>query len=156
MSSNANNPEDPAAQDTRFGFECLRNIRDGKVDLVGVGEALDYKNVNSVGNRFRKMRDKYGFIGLECTTNGSPAKEKTVTAAAPAESDDGIPTKRKPGRPAKKAGARKGAKLSTADPIPATGPVVNSGDDSAEEAKEAGGYNFVEKLMNNIKDAMIP
>lgn len=30
-SNSANNSDGPASQDVRFGFECLRNIKDGKV-----------------------------------------------------------------------------------------------------------------------------
>lgn len=99
------------------------------MDLSSVGEALGYTNVNSVGNRFRRMRDKYGFTGLECTNgNGITVKEKP---ASPKEDVDGTgtPTKRRPGRPPKKATSpRKGAKISTADPISATGPVAMNGD----------------------------
>ncbi|BCS18933.1 uncharacterized protein APUU_11761S [Aspergillus puulaauensis] len=131
-SNNTNNPDEPASQDVRFGFECLRNIKDGKVDLSGVGEALGYTNVNSVGNRFRRMRDKYGFTGLECTNgNGMTMKEKPASPKKEADGT-GTPAKRRPGRPPKNAGLRKGAKVSTADLIPATGPVAKNGDGTEE------------------------
>lgn len=103
-----------------------------QVDLSGVGEALGYTNVNSVGNRFRRMRDKYGFTGLECTNgNGMTMKEKPASPKKEADGT-GTPAKRRPGRPPKSAGLRKGAKVSTADPIPATGPVAKNGDGTEE------------------------
>lgn len=97
-----------------------------------MGEALGYTNVNSVGNRFRKMRDKYGFTGLECTNgNGISMKEKPSSPKKDADGTD-TPAKRRPGRPPKKATPRKGAKVSTADPMPATGPVAKNGDGTEE------------------------
>lgn len=118
-----------------------------------MADALGYKNVNSVGNRFRQMRGKYGFTSLECTTGASPAKPKpSKKAAAKGVSQDnmedenedpgtgsGAPAKKGPGRPAKK--PRKGAKVSTDKPIPATGPAVKneeSGDDEGQETSKAG------------------
>lgn len=97
-----------------------------------MGEALGYTNVNSVGNRFRKMRDKYGFTGLECTNgSGISMKEKPSSPKKNADGTD-TPTKRRPGRPPKKDTPRKGAKISTADPMPATGPVAKNGDGTEE------------------------
>jgi len=104
-------------------------LNNNQVDLSGVGEALGYTNVNSVGNRFRRMRDKYGFTGLECTNgHGMTMKEKPASPKKEAET----PAKRRPGRPPKNAGPRKGAKVSTADPIPATGPVAKNGNGTEE------------------------
>lgn len=102
-----------------------------QVDLSGVGEALGYTNVNSVGNRFRKMRDKYGFTGLECTNGNGISMEKPASPKKDADGTD-TPAKRRPGRPPKKATPRKGAKVSTADPMPATGPVAKNGDGTEE------------------------
>ncbi|KAL4782500.1 hypothetical protein BJX76DRAFT_358866 [Aspergillus varians] len=146
MASESKTIDEPVSQDAIFGFECLRNIRNGKVDLAGVGKALGYKNVNSVANRFRRMRDKYGFSGLDCALgNASPSKGK----AASSDNNNGSPPKRGPGRPPKKA-TKKGAKVSTADPIPATGPVVNSEDNSGEENSKSGENVSVEVQTKDI------
>jgi cobalamin biosynthesis Mg chelatase CobN len=86
---------------------------------------MGYTNINSVANRFRALRAKYGFTSLESKmTKSTPLKEK----AAPRK-DNGKPTKRGRGKPVQdgtptKGSARKGAKVSTATPVPATGPVV--------------------------------
>ncbi|KAL5336260.1 hypothetical protein BJX70DRAFT_286290 [Aspergillus crustosus] len=139
----ASKSDDPNQQDVRFGFECLKSIdKDGKVDLGKVGSALGYTNIYSVGNRFRAMRTKYGFTSLESKTGTTPLKEKT-TPKANANSNDGTPTKRARGRPAlggtptKTTGvARKRAKVSTAEPIPATGPVFKEEPEYEEEEEE--------------------
>ncbi|KAI9372161.1 hypothetical protein BJX61DRAFT_542985 [Aspergillus egyptiacus] len=128
---NATGIEDISPQEIRFGFECLRNIdKDGKVDLAKVGEALGYSNVASVGNRFRDLRKRYGFTTLECKTGSTPLKDKTGS-----KTDGATPTKRGRGRP-KQAAPRKGAKASSANPIPATDPFVKSEDIKSEETED--------------------
>ncbi|KAL2868728.1 uncharacterized protein BJX67DRAFT_379679 [Aspergillus lucknowensis] len=131
MTSNSNNQDNEIPpQDIRFGFECLRNIDgDGKVDLGAVGEALGYSNVNSVGNRFRELRKRYGFTRLECKT-GSPTKAKAKSTSQPA---DATPTKRPRGRPPKKTVGPKDAKPVSDTPTSATKHVVKT-----EEKNEAG------------------
>ncbi|KAL4960310.1 uncharacterized protein BDV14DRAFT_204841 [Aspergillus stella-maris] len=90
----------PTQQEVQFGFECLRNIKDGKVELAGVMAAMNYTNIDSVANRFRKLRTKYGLTGLECTTANAPTPNKRKAAA---DGDgDGMAPKRGPGRPPKK------------------------------------------------------
>ncbi|RDW70748.1 uncharacterized protein DSM5745_08259 [Aspergillus mulundensis] len=147
------------AKDAAFGFACLRNIRDGKVNLVGVANALNYSNVRSVGNRFRALREKYGFTGLECTTADpgakvSPQKRKAATGATGAPGDDdnqdngdgqdgedaaAPPAKRKPGRPKK--GTGKGAgrgrkKAVAAEPVDEQDDAGASGGEEADADAE--------------------
>ncbi|KAL4949652.1 hypothetical protein BDW69DRAFT_71228 [Aspergillus filifer] len=99
----------PTQQEVQFGFECLRNMKDGKVELAGVMAAMSYTNINSVGNCFRKFRSKYGLTGLEATTANAPNPNKRKAAAdsinkrkAAADGDSAAPGKRGPGRPPKK------------------------------------------------------
>ncbi|KAL3476800.1 hypothetical protein BJX99DRAFT_258135 [Aspergillus californicus] len=119
--ANTAGAEDIPAQDIRFGFECLRNIEaDGKalqVNLTGIRDAMGYSNVNSVGNRFRELRKRYGFPTLECKTGASVSPQKSATTTP-----EGTPTKRAAAR-ARKTAVRKGAKVSTSTPISATKPV---------------------------------
>ncbi|KAL2821772.1 hypothetical protein BDW59DRAFT_164110 [Aspergillus cavernicola] len=127
----ATEPDGVPQNDIRFSFEILRNIdTDGKVDLTKIAEAMGYTNVNSVGNRFRELRKRYGFMTLECKAGSSPVKEKTGPKV------DGSPTKRGAGRP-KKGAVRKGAKVSSATPIPAMDP-VSKAEESAAAGAEAG------------------
>ncbi|KAL4884408.1 hypothetical protein BJY04DRAFT_182414 [Aspergillus karnatakaensis] len=111
-----------------------------QVDLATVATTLGYKNVNSAANRFRTLRKQYGFESLECKTAGfsAPSTPSATTTAAGTEASTGAatPTPKKRGRgrtaapangatPTKGKGtARKGAKVSTTEPIPATGSVI--------------------------------
>ncbi|KAL4929228.1 uncharacterized protein BDV17DRAFT_290880 [Aspergillus undulatus] len=138
MSANANsnttstnNSDDLPAKDIRFGFECLRNIRDGKVDLAGVMQALNYTNIKSVANRFNALKKQYDFSGLESTSvnapaNATPSKRK----AAATETDGAAPAKRGPGRPPKKARG-KAAKAVKSEPADNT-------DDNDGEREDTG------------------
>ncbi|KAL2812106.1 hypothetical protein BJX63DRAFT_432916 [Aspergillus granulosus] len=134
--------EDIPAGDSRFCFECLRNIdSDGKVDLIGVAAALNYSNIASAGNRFRALSHRYGFGNLKCKNAGSPVKAKaasTSTAAdsAPAKADPSTPTKGAAGKPAKNPSTRKGAKKSSTEPIPATKGKNQGKDSGSEEIEE--------------------
>ncbi|KAL4999282.1 hypothetical protein BDV10DRAFT_184445 [Aspergillus recurvatus] len=151
-------------KDAIFGFECLRNIRDGKVDLVAVAQAMQYTNVDSVSNRFRALRKKYGFSGLEGTATSananagsvkvSPSKRKA--AAATAEGGNGkenvedgengaAPPAKRAGRPKKGAGKGTGGgrkKGSTAEAVP-----VETGDDaggSGGKGEQPGASSMVD------------
>ncbi|KAL4943887.1 hypothetical protein BDV06DRAFT_220846 [Aspergillus oleicola] len=138
------NTDSPSQQDVQFGFECLRNIKDGKVDLAGVMAALNYKNINSVGNRFRAMKKAYGFTGLDCTTANapSPAKRK-ATAAADADGDGATPTKRGPGRPSKKV-REKAAKAQTQAAV--------GDDDGYGDDYEMSKVNFQVEVMKSQEE----
>ncbi|KAL2852497.1 hypothetical protein BJY01DRAFT_244495 [Aspergillus pseudoustus] len=124
MSSTKNdnsNIEDIPQSDSRFCFECLRNIdTDGK---------------------------RYGFGDLKCKNSGSPIKAKAASTTTP----DGTPTKGSAAKSAKKPAVRKGAKKSTAEPIPATkGAAKGQGkgkDSSSEETGEDDGNVTIERSL---------
>ncbi|KAL4988233.1 hypothetical protein BDW68DRAFT_177121 [Aspergillus falconensis] len=150
-------------KDAIFGFECLRNIRDGKVDLVAVAQALQYTNVDSVSNRFRALRKKYGFSGLEGTATSananagsvrvSPSKRKAAVATTDGDNskdndendeNSAAPPTKRAGRVTKGAtrGAGRGRKKDpTADAVP-----VETGDDTggcAGEGAQPGANSVV-------------
>ncbi|KAL6231065.1 hypothetical protein BDW75DRAFT_244271 [Aspergillus navahoensis] len=156
-------------KDVIFGFECLRNIRDGKVDLVAVAQALQYTNVDSVSNRFRALRKKYGFSGLEGTATSANAKtnagsvkvspSKRKAAAATIKEDHGkdsdensengaAPPAKRTGRATK--GATKGRKKGPR----AEGVPVEIGYDaggSAGEAEQPGASSVVNAGYHEIE-----
>ncbi|KAL4797405.1 hypothetical protein BDV19DRAFT_387213 [Aspergillus venezuelensis] len=126
----------PTQQEVQFGFECLRNIKDGKVELAGVMAAMNYTNIDSVANRFRKLRTKYGLTGLECTTVNAPTPNKRKAVA---DGDgDGATPKRGPGRPPKKPRG-KAAKAAAA--------TATQDNDHGEDGEESQADTAVEGLL---------
>ncbi|KAL4907436.1 hypothetical protein BDW74DRAFT_176202 [Aspergillus multicolor] len=108
-------------KDVQFALVCLKNIREGKVNLSGVGDELGYTDVESVANRFRALRKKYGFTGLECATSTSakarPSKRKAAATAPAAKRASAKGTGR---------GRKKAAE-----------PVANAEGETGESAEEA-------------------
>ncbi|KAL4802774.1 hypothetical protein BDV18DRAFT_163736 [Aspergillus unguis] len=143
--------EPRALSETHKSTETVETPLKEEVDLAGVGAALGYKNVQSVGNRFRQMRQKFGFPSLECTAGSSPARKKTAAKGKDVNGEDNgddeavtptpSPVKRGAASASKK--SRKGAKVSTEKPIPATAPVVKDEEGSSDEEKEIPKANFV-------------
>lgn len=93
-----------------------------QVDLTKVANALHYTNVQSVGNRYRQFRKKYG-VNLNCVSGSGALVTKAGdanAASAEADADEAEKTPVKtPVKTPRKPRARKGAKVSS-DPIPAT------------------------------------
>ncbi|PWY86898.1 hypothetical protein BO70DRAFT_360619 [Aspergillus heteromorphus CBS 117.55] len=113
---------------------------DKLVDLSKVANSLGYTNIASVGNRFRAVRKRHGIMhfeskagsGITKTTAAEDAQANATNAAEKAkanvikasdaaqdeEFESEVPTPVK-AKATKKAGGRKGAKVSS-KPIPAT------------------------------------
>ncbi|KAM5468713.1 hypothetical protein MauCBS54593_004708 [Microsporum audouinii] len=107
-----NSGEAPSKQtsDIAFMAECFKHLQGPfNVDLPAMAEALGYKNHNSVGNRLRAIKKKWG-IG---TGDGAEAGSEGTSAAT---------TPKTP---------RKGAKA-------ARGPVKAKAETDGEEAKANG------------------
>ncbi|GAD97998.1 hypothetical protein ANI_1_2588014 [Paecilomyces variotii No. 5] len=125
--------------DFGFALECLKSIDDNhNVDLTKVANALNYTNVQSVGNRYRVFRKKYG-INLHCVTGSG-----VITTQDAGGDDIGGPS---PVKTPRKPRARKGAKVSS-DPIPATG------DDTSNEPGEGAAKPKTPRRRRAVKECI--
>ncbi|KAE8356632.1 hypothetical protein BDV28DRAFT_144957 [Aspergillus coremiiformis] len=143
MASSANTTEgsDHNHQDCQFIFECLRNIDESKtVNLTDVGLALGYTNTASVGNRFRAVRKKYGFLNLDATSKSS---SMTTNLTAPVSSSP-------PGQ-AKNKNTSAGRKKSVSKTEPSEVPPV--ADDSEAERIAALETSKAKKKLSPKKGA---
>lgn len=109
-----------------------------QVDLTKVANALNYTNVQSVGNRYRIFRKKYG-INLNCVTGSGVVTTQT------ADGDDIVVSS--PVKTPRKPRARKGAKV-TSDPIPATS------DDASNEPAEGATKPKTPRRRRTIKECV--
>ncbi|KAJ9212509.1 hypothetical protein DTO166G4_5870 [Paecilomyces variotii] len=125
--------------DFGFALECMKSLDDNhNVDLTKVANALNYTNVQSVGNRYRVFRKKYG-INLNCVTGSG-----VVTTKAGDGDEIDSPS---PAKTPRKPRARKGAKVSS-EPIPATA------DDNSNDAGEAVAKPKTPRRRRTVKETV--
>ncbi|KAF3479819.1 uncharacterized protein GIQ15_06795 [Arthroderma uncinatum] len=149
--TNENSGENSGKQMTDIAFmaECFKHLNGPfNVDLAAVAEGLGYKNHNSVGNRLRAIKKKWG-IGA---ADGAEAGADGATPAAPKTPRKGPKAARGPLK-AKAEGDEEEAKPSGSPAKRGRKPAANGG---GRKRKTAAASNEKENVDPKEDEAEVP